>query len=717
MEPNHVSELQQLSGRRAGVGQAQDPGGRLSLALHAAKLGDWSWDAETDMVTMSERAAQIFGIPPGPHMTWQRMRELLHPDDRERAREAVERSIAEHNDYDIEYRLLRESGELAWVLARGRAIYDPSGTVTGMIGVVQDVTVRKALESDLHARTQALETVYNLGIAIGAEQDVHKVVQAVTDAATQLTGAHFGAFFYNVLDGHGGSYMLYCLSGVDPSHFAGFPQPRATALFGPTFRGEGVIRLANVRKDPRYGTFAPHHGMPKGHLPVVSYLAVPVISRSGEVLGGLFFGHPSEGVFNESHEQIVSSLAAQAAVAIDNSRLHERAQRSLAAAEMANRVKDEFLATVSHELRTPLTAIVGWVHLLRTGTLTAADQARAIDTVERSVNAQRRIIDDILDVSRIISGKLRLELVPVDLVSSVEAATESLRPLIDSRQINLVRLFESALLVLGDAGRLQQVAWNLVSNAIKYSPRGGRVTVSARRVGSSAELCVSDNGEGIDPAFLPHVFDRFRQADSSTTRQHGGIGLGLSIVRHLTELHGGTVEARSEGLGKGSTFVVRIPLSSVAATVPETTSARAEASIAEPTAGALPDLKGVRVLVVDDEHDTRVVLTTILSRAGSQVITAASADEALSVVDSSPPDVIVSDIGMPGEDGYSFMRRLRARQAQEGGAIPAAALTAYARAEDRLRCLAAGFHTHVAKPVTPIELVTAVASLAGRSGK
>jgi PAS domain S-box-containing protein len=699
---------------RAGVTPSEERAERLALALQAAQLGDWSWDAATDLVTLSDRAARIFGIPPGPQLTWTRMRELLHPDDRERARLAVERAIAQRNDYDIEYRLAKPAGE-TWVLARGRALYDGSGAATGMLGVVQDITGRKALEEDLRSRTQALETLYRLGITIGGELDVHKVVAAVTDAATQLTGAQFGAFFYNVIDQRGGSYMLYALSGVDPSHFAGFPMPRATALFGPTFRGEGIIRIDDVRKDRRYGHFAPHHGMPPGHLPVVSYLAVPVLSRSGEVLGGLFFGHPQPGVFSAAAEQVVTSLAAQAAVAIDNSRLHERAQRSLAAAETANRIKDEFLSTVSHELRTPLTAIVGWVHMLRSGALSTADQARAVDTIERSVNAQRRIIDDILDVSRIISGKLRLELVPVDLRGPVEGALDALRPLSDSRQIQVVRQVEPGLVVPGDAGRLQQIAWNLLSNAIKYSVRGGRITVSTHRLESSAELRVSDNGEGIDPAFLPHVFDRFRQADSSTTRQHGGIGLGLSIVRHLVELHGGSVEARSEGRGRGSTFVVRLPLAAPSSLREDAAGEQVPAS-APDTAGTtrLPELRGARVLVVDDEHDARVIISTMLARAGAEVTTAASAAEALSVVDAAPPDAIVSDIGMPAEDGYSFMRRLRARDTARGGAIPAVALTAYARPEDRLRCLAAGFHSHVPKPVSPAELVVAVAGLLAR---
>lgn len=591
------------------------------------------------------------------------------------------------------------------------------GDVLGAVVTYRDITERKLLEQELRARGEALEMLHRTGISVSAERDIHKVVTEITEVATHLARAQFGAFFYNVLNEHGESYLLYTLAGVDRKHFEHFPMPRATALFGPTFRGEGVIRLEDVTKDPRFGKADTYHGMPPGHLPVVSYLAVPVISRTGQVLGGLFFGHSKPSVFTEAAERIVSGLAAQASVAMDNARLYDEVSRNQRSAEAANRMKDEFLATVSHELRTPLSAISGWVHMLRSGSLSPSDHERALTTIERNVKAQRQLIDDILDVSRIITGKMRIDLRPIEVVASIEAAIESLQPLLDSKAIVLKRVFDTAAMVLGDASRLQQVVWNLLANAIKYTPRGGRVTVSVSRVGSSIEVCVGDNGEGMDAAFLPHVFERFRQADSSTTRAHGGMGLGLAIVRHLVELHGGNVEARSEGLGKGSQFFVRLPI----APASSMTDVQARA---EPGAGSVgarvlhPSwagrLRGVSILSIDDEPDARALLVAVLSHAGGEVRSAASAAEALQLISIRLPDIIVSDIGMPHQDGYAFLKDLRRRRTPEGGDLPAVALTAYARPEDRLAALEAGFQAHITKPVDPAELIATLASLVGR---
>jgi PAS domain S-box-containing protein len=705
---------------------------RLNLALAAARLGDWSWDAATDVVSMSETAAEIFGIPPGPHMTWADMRELLHEDDRETARVAVERAAAEHSDYDIEYRVVGHGdGEMRWVLAKGRGLYDDDGNVTGMLGVVQDMTGRKMTEQALREQTEALSTINELGRIISAKLDLHKIVQAVTDAATELTGAHFGSFFYNVLNEEGASYMLYTLSGVPAEAFEHFPMPRATDLFGPTFRGEGVIRIDDVKKDPRYGKNSPYYGMPEGHLPVTSYLAVPVISRAGEVVGGLFFGHPEENVFTEREARIVEGLAAQAAVAMDNARLFEaaesaRAQAEAAAAEKerlyreareANRLKDEFLATVSHELRTPLTAILGWAHMLRTGQFDGQSTASAFETIERNARAQAQLIEDLLDVSRIITGKLRIDVRPLDPNSFIEAAVEAVRPAAEAKGVRLQKVIDTGLAtVSGDPVRLQQVVWNLLSNAIKFTPRGGRVQVRLERVDSHIEIAVSDTGHGIDPGFLPHVFDRFRQADGTTTRHHGGLGLGLAIVRHLVELHGGTVKAESPGESQGATFTVLLPVAPVYAPGVDEARVHPAARDTLPAFECRDRLDGLRVLVVDDEQDTREMLKAGLGQCGAEVTAAGSAAEAISEVRLSPPDVLISDIGMPEEDGYELMRQVRALPAGQGGKVPAIALTAYARTEDRLQALRAGYQMHVTKPVELAELAAVVASLAKRGG-
>lgn len=710
-----------ITDRRQAERQLQAAAERLTLALEAAQLGDWSWDISTDMVTFSTRAAEIFGIQSGPNMTWEKMREMISEEDRERVRQEVERAIAEKVDYDIEYRLTRPDGAMVWVAAKGRATYDARGAVNGMLGVVQDISDRKREAAQLEEEREALETINKVGQLLSAELDLQKLVQALTDAATEITGARFGSFFYNVLDELGASYMLYTISGVPREHFSHFPMPRATDLFGPTFRGEGNIRIDNVKLDPRYGRNSPYYGMPKGHLPVVSYLAVPVISRSGEVLGGLFFGHPEPGVFTERHERIVTGLAGQAAIAMDNARLYEATKKAQAEAETANRLKDEFLATVSHELRTPLNGILGWARLLRMGQLDEDARLRAIATIEKSAVAQGQIIEDILDVSRIITGKLRLDVSPVEINKVVEEAIDSVRPTADAKGVKLQAILDTKInLVSGDAHRLQQVIWNLLSNAIKFTPKGGRVHVTLSRINSHIEIAVSDTGQGISSEFLPYVFERFRQADNSITRSYGGLGLGLAIVRHLTELHGGSVVAHSEGLGKGATFTLRLPLAIMreGMSQPE---AQLLPSIHRVIEGTVPtdlglELYGVKVLIVDDEADARELLQTVLKQCGAEVQAVSSVRLAIEAVKQWKPDVLVSDIGMPGEDGYELIRQIRSLPHKEGGSIPAAALTAYARSEDRLRALTSGFQTHVAKPVEPVELAAVVASLAGKTG-
>jgi PAS domain S-box-containing protein len=420
------------------VGTPHDPqviAERLRLALTASGLGDWSWDARTDLVTISRRTAEIFGVPHTP-ITWAAMRDLLHPDDRERARLAVEHAVEQKSTYDVEYRIERPNGERAWIAARGRGIYASDGAVLGLVGVVQEVTDRKHAEAAEREETRALEALHRTSVALSSTLDIQTLLQTVTDAATRVCGAQFGAFFYNMQDESGAAYQLYTLSGAPRSAFEKLGHPRATPIFAPTFNGEAVIRLDDVLADPRYGQWPPHRGMPKGHLPVRSYLALPVRSRNGEILGGLFFGHPETGVFSARAERLVASIAAQAAAAIDNARLYAEATRSAegeraarAQAEQVGKQKDEFLATLSHELRTPLNAILGWAQVLRRNASSPDDTMRqGLEIIERNTRLQAQLIEDLLDMSRITSGKMQLDVQTIMPSSVIEAALDTVQP-------------------------------------------------------------------------------------------------------------------------------------------------------------------------------------------------------------------------------------------------------------------------------------------------
>ena len=418
----------------------------------------------------------------------------------------------------------------------------------------------------------------------------------------------------------------------------------------------------------------------------------------------------------ETESLALSFQAAARAIQAQQVRLEraldaERAAR--AEAEAANRAKDEFLATVSHELRTPLNAVYGWARMLQAGQIDG-DPSQALDAIVRNADVQVQLIDDLLDVSRVITGKMRLDVRPIDLREVVDRALEAIRPAAAAKDIRLQGVLDPrAGPVIGDPARLQQVVWNLLANAVKFTPKGGRVQVHLQRVNSHVEIIVSDTGQGISPAVLPFVFDRFRQADSSSTRRHGGLGLGLALVKHLVELHGGSVAAQSSGEGQGATFIVRLPLT-ITDIADSTSRVHPTVEVEGTIALDGPRLDGLRVLVVDDDPDALNLVIAILTSAGAVARTALSAAEALRVFEQWHPDVLVSDIEMPGEDGYTLIRRIRARSVDEGGKTPAIALTAYGRAQDRMLSLTAGYSMHVPKPVDPVELITIVASVSGR---
>jgi PAS domain S-box-containing protein len=445
-------------------------------------------------------------------------------------------------------------------------------------------------------------------------------------------------------------------------------------------------------------------------LGLMSYVRVPLAAH-GRTLGALTFATAASSgrQYTQDDVEFAEDVAARVAIAVDNAQAYREARA-------ANELKDEFLATLSHELRTPLNAILGYTRLMRSGMLEPGKQARALDTVERNATTLTQIVEDVLDVSRIITGKTRLNIQPVDVPAVIENALETITPAADAKQLHVSTILDPrASPVSGDPDRLQQIVWNLVSNAVKFTPKGGRIQVVLERIDSHVEILVSDTGAGIKAEFLPFVFERFRQGDAGISREHTGLGLGLAIVRHLVELHGGTVQAESAGPGQGATFRVRVPLMIARADL----SPERERRGARTVDGAIPDystrLDGIHVLAVDDDHDALMLVREILETAGARVTTAGSAREVLDAIEAARPDVLVADLGMPTMSGFDLIARVRRLPDQALRHVPAAALTAYARSEDRVKAFESGFQMHLAKPIDPIELIAAIGTLAGRT--
>lgn len=446
----------------------------------------------------------------------------------------------------------------------------------------------------------------------------------------------------------------------------------------------------------------------RGYEQMQQAVRISPLTHDDQVIGTLT-------IIEDVTERVAREAELQAQVE-ERSRLLTSEKLARNDAERANRLKDEFLATISHELRNPLNAILGWSHMLLNGNLTPANATRAVETIHRNAQSQTQLVADLLDVSRIISGKLRLDVRTVDLANIVNAAVDSIRPAADAKGIRLQLMLDPAAgPISGDADRLQQIVWNLLTNAVKFTPKDGRIQVMLQRVASHVEITVTDSGVGISKEFLPFVFDRFRQADASTTRLHGGLGLGLSIVRQLVDLHGGSVSVSSEGEGKGASFTIMLPFVGVVSNQNNPDPAQPVQSSEHNSFEGLPSLDGLKILVVDDEADTRELIREVLKECGSEVITSGSAAEALVALEQHKPDILISDLGMPDEDGYSLISKIRALPSERGGQIPAAALTAYARAEDRMRVLRSGFQFHLPKPIDSAELVTVIASLSGRA--
>jgi signal transduction histidine kinase/DNA-binding response OmpR family regulator len=584
-----------------------------------------------------------------------------------------------------------------------------------------------------NANLARLKMLINLGQELAAEHHPARVLEKFCHSARQIVEAEESAVAVIDQDGETLSYFFRSTASETTMSHNRFP-PVADRALKYLVANRRPLRLTDT--DQLLRTNGKTSDL------VHCFLGAPILSGA-EVRGWIYLLNKlNADNFSEADERLAATLATQVASAYENAMLYSDAQRhagdlqleiaerkqaeeerakllireraARAEAEQANRTKDEFLATLSHELRTPLSAILGWSHLVRSGKLDEDQLMRAFETIERNARSQSQLIDDLLDVSRIITGKLQIEPRPLDLCGVIEAASDAVRPSVEAKGIQFEMLLDvETCVVRGDANRLQQIFWNLLSNAIKFTPAGGRVRVAVERAGPQVKVSVSDSGIGITSEFLPYIFDRFRQADGSTTRVHGGLGLGLSIVRHLLELHDGNIEVQSEGKGKGATFIVSL------AQAPAKSAAVESAWSVEAEGNGLPDgfsklLKDLRILVVDDEADSRDLVTAILTRCGSKVKCCQSAAEALKTFREWKPDVLVSDIGMPQEDGYALIKKLRKLRLKLARQIPAVALTAYATDDDRDRTLSAGFQMHIAKPIEPEALVRIVADAAGR---
>ena len=582
-----------------------------------------------------------------------------------------------------------------------------------------------------NANLARLNMLIDLGQELAAEHDPNQVLEKFCHSAKEIVQAQESGI--GIVNGDGTlRYFYRCTSG-DDNH-------RANAL---PVTQQALDTLLTTRRPLRLSEDDELlQGQAYKNI-VHSFLGAPILSATG-VQGWAYLLNKLNGdEFTEADERLIATLVTQVSIAYENAKLYSdaqlhanelqmeiaerkqaeeqraqllvREQEARAEAEQANRTKDEFLATLSHELRTPLSAILGWSHLVRSGKLDEAQLTRAFETIERNARSQSQLIDDLLDVSRIITGKLQIDLRPVNLSTVIETSIDAIRPGFEAKDIKFETVKDSeACLVRGEANRLQQIFWNLFSNAVKFTPPGGHIRVGVERVDSQVRVSVADSGIGIKPDFLPYIFDRFRQADGSTTRVHGGLGLGLAIVKHLVELHQGTVDVESKGADCGATFTVSLPLAT-GITMAELDNVL----VAESEGNGLPEgfaklLGGLRILVVDDELDSRELITAILTRCGSEVRCSETVSEAIQTFRDWKPDLLVSDIGMPVEDGYSLIQRLRKMKSKLAREIPAIALTAYATVEDRDRALDAGFQIHVTKPIDPEALVRSIAGAAGR---
>jgi PAS domain S-box-containing protein len=643
----------------------------LKRLLDASVDGLFAFDRDGRITAWNRAMARISGLS-GEEVLGRRVDEVfpfLRTGGTENCLSAAlagAESVSDNHHYDPSATGVFESRYLP--------LLDDRNKINGGLAVVSDITARRQAEEAAHSAYRQLAFHVESSPLAVIEWDSDFRVSRWSASAERL----FGWKADEVIGKHVNEWQFVFADDVD-----------AVALV--TNRQREGVEVQGVQRNRNY-------------------------TRDGSVL----FCEWYNSVLHDDRGKLVSVLSLVLDVTAREKAEEERAALLIRErdarrhAEEADRLKDEFLATLSHELRTPLTSILGWASMIRNGEVEGSSATRAIETIERNARSQARLIDDLLDVSRIITGNLRLDLHPLNLAPIVEAAIDALRPTADVKGIHLRTEFVSGdCLIKGDPNRLRQVIWNLLSNAIKFTQRGGTVVINLKSVASTARLAVADTGEGIAAEFLPYVFDRFRQAEGSISRKQGGLGLGLAVVRHLVELHGGTIIAESEGLENGSIFTVDLPLAQERRDPARAEERRREIERRRSRSGAVR-LDGVHVLVVEDDDDSRKLLGTILKRYGARVTSTKSAAEGLNVFSRDVPDVLISDIGMPDEDGYEFIKKLRALPPEKGGRTPAIALTGYASRKDKERALTAGYQQHIAKPIEQTDMIAAIAALVGR---
>lgn len=697
--------------------RAQAEAARASLETTLRSIGDAviATDAQRRIVFMNPVAEELTGwtidecrglpLPSVFRIVREPTREAVEDPAAKVLREGAVVGLANHTV------LLGKHGKETSIDDSGAPIRDENGQIDGVVLVFRDVGERKNEERRrelLGEVSAALSSSLGFGETLRAL--AHLLVPRLADwvAIDMATAAGGGP--QSLVTRHRDPAMVEHAKRLRERYPVDLEAPRWVAEVIRSGRSQFFPEVTDAMFE-QVAVDGEHLRLLKT-LQLRSAMIVPLTAR-GVTLGAITLAYAESGrKYDAADLTFIEEVARRAAIVVDNAALYEAEQRARRHADVANRAKDEFLATVSHELRTPLNAILGWAQMLGIDDSDPSRRARALETIERNARAMAQLIDDLLDVSRIVSGKMRLDVQAVHLRQVIEGAVESVQPAASARQISIHSQLEEARgIVQGDPGRLQQVIWNLLSNAVKFTPQGGRVDIVLRQEGGWVQVDVVDTGRGIDPQFLPYIFDPFRQVDGSFTRTHGGLGLGLAIVRQLVELHGGQIDAHSEGAGRGSRFRLQLPRALENEPSTPGPSARTVPARQRTAFDAPSQLRGLRILAVDDDADARELFESVLSQCGAQVVTAGTVAEALSAIEREVPDVLISDIGMPDEDGLQLIRKIRARPAERGGDVPAAAVTAYSRAEDRRAVINAGFNLHIAKPVEPAELVSVVVTL------